>query len=125
PTSDEMNVPGIAGGRMNTFHGGAIYWSAATGAHVVYGGIGAEYNATAGETDYFGKNVQTILGLPTSDEINVPGYAGARMITFQGGTIYWSSATGAHAVYGSIADFYNSLGGAGWSGLGLPISEEA
>ena len=30
---------------MNTFQGGAIYWSPTTGAHVVYGAIGAEYAA--------------------------------------------------------------------------------
>ena len=40
-----MNVPGVAGGRMNTFAGGAaIYWSQATGAHVIYGAIATEYN---------------------------------------------------------------------------------
>jgi uncharacterized protein with LGFP repeats len=123
PTSDEMDVPGIAGGRMNTFQGGAIYWSPATGAHTVYGATGAEYNATAGETDYFGVNVQSILGLPTSDEINVPNYAGGRMIKFQGGQIYWSASTGAHVVYGAINAFYSSIGGPR-GGLGLPTADE-
>jgi uncharacterized protein with LGFP repeats len=123
PTNDETDVPGIAGGRMNTFQGGTIYWSASTGAHVVYGGIGAEYNTTASETDYFGVNVQHILGLPTSDETNVPFYAGARMNTFQGGKIYWSASTGAHVVYGGINALYSSFGGPR-SGLGLPTTDE-
>jgi uncharacterized protein with LGFP repeats len=123
PTGDEMDVPGVAGGRMNTFQHGAIYFSAATGAHVLIGGIKDEYNATAGETDYFGNNVQTDLGLPTSDEINVPNYAGGRMVKFQGGEIYWSASTGAHAVYGAINALYSSIGGPR-GGLGLPTSDE-
>jgi hypothetical protein len=181
PTSDEMDVPGVPGARMNTFQGGAIYWSpstgahavygdigakynslggpaayglpiseeqgipdgqlipdvrvsyfqnggailwsAATGAHTVYGAIGAEYAATAGETDYFGTVVRTLLGAPTSDEMDVPGVPGARMNTFQGGTIYWSPSTGAHVVYGGIGALYNSMGGP-TSYLGLPTSDE-
>jgi uncharacterized protein with LGFP repeats len=123
PTSDEMNVPWLAGARMNTFQGGAIYWSPGTGAHVVYGGIGGEYAATASETDYYGTDVQRILGLPTSDEMNVPGIAGARMNTFQGGAIYWSPGTGAHVVYGAIGALYQNMGGP-TSYLGLPTSDE-
>jgi uncharacterized protein with LGFP repeats len=178
PTSDEMNVPGVPGARMNTFQGGAIYWSPSTGAHVVYGAIYSKYNSLGGpaayglpvidevnaavlpgvrvsnfqggrsiywssatgahavygaigsefifvssEKDFYGRNVMTLLGAPTSDEMNVPGVPGARMNTFQGGTIYWSPSTGAHVVYGAIAAKYNSIGGAA-SSLGLPISDE-
>jgi uncharacterized protein with LGFP repeats len=123
PTSDEMNVPGISGARMNTFQGGSIDWSLSTGAHDLYGQIWGEYLATASEKDYYGTNVQQILGLPTSDETNVPGVTGARMETFQGGSVYWSSPTGAHAVYGAIGGRYNSGGGAGV--LGLPTADEA
>ena len=182
PTSDEMNVPGVAGARMNTFQGGAIYWSpssgahvvyggigakhnalggpagyglpitdeanvpgvpgvrvsyfknsgpytaaifwsAATGAHTVYGAIGAEYAATANETGYYGTVIQTALGAPTSDEMDVPGVAGARMNTFQGGVIYWSAATGGHVVSGGIGALYSTMGGP-TSYLGLPTSDE-
>ncbi len=123
PTYDEMNVTGVAGARMTTFQHGIIYWSSATGAHVVYGAIGAEYAATGDETDYFGNDVKQILGLPTSDEMNVPGVAGARMNTFQRGTIYWSPATGAHVVYGAIGAEYQGMGGP-TSYLGLPTSDE-
>ncbi len=131
PTSDEMNVLGVSGARMNTFQGGTIYWSASTGAHVVYGAIGAEYAATAHETDAYGRNVQTLLGLPTSDEMNVPGVSGTRMNTFQGGTIYWSASTGAHVVYGAIGAEYAALahetdyyGRNVQTLLGLPTSDE-
>jgi uncharacterized protein with LGFP repeats len=178
PTSDEMNVPGVAGARVESFQGGAIYWSPSTGAHVVYGAIGAKFNAvggaaayglpvsdeanasflpgtrvsyfqggraiywsaatgahlvygaieakyldTANERDYYGQNVKTLLGAPTSDEMNVPGVPGARMNTFQHGVIYWSPATGAHVVYGGIGAKYQSIGGPA-SFLGLPTSDE-
>jgi hypothetical protein len=124
PTSDEAWVAGVPGVRVTDFQNGAdLYWSAATGAHAVYGAIGAEYTATAHETDAYGTGVQRILGAPTSDEMNVPGVAGARMNTFQGGAIYWSPGTGAHVVYGGIGAKYNSLGGP--AGYGLPVSDEA
>ena len=124
PTSDEANLAGVPGVRVTRFQNGAsLYWSAATGAHAVYGAIGAEYNATAFETDAYGNDVQKLLGAPTSDEMNVPGVPGARMNTFQGGAIYWSPSTGAHVVYGGIGAKYNSLGGP--AGYGLPTSDEA
>jgi uncharacterized protein with LGFP repeats len=124
PVSDEANVTFVSGARVSFFQGGrAIYWSQTTGAHLVYGAIEAKYLATANERDYYGQNVKTLLGAPTSDEMNVPGVPGARMNTFQGGTIYWSSATGAHVVYGGIGAKYESIGGPA-SFLGLPTSDE-
>ena len=123
PTSDVMSVSGVSGALMSTFQNGAIYWSPSTGAHDVYGAIGAEYAATANETDSTGGIVQLYIGLPTSDEMNVPGVSGARMNTFQSGAIYWSPSTGAHVVYGAIGAEYASLGGP-TSALGLPTSDE-
>ena len=117
----EMNTP-QPGGTYEQFQYGNIYYSAATGAHVVSGAILAEYNALAGETDSNGHNVQNDVGLPTSDQI-IPGIATARENAFQGGEIYWSAATGAHVVYGAINGHYNSIGGAD-SYLGLPTSDE-
>jgi hypothetical protein len=120
PTSDEAGLPGVAGVRVSYFQNGrAIYWSQATGARAVYGGIQSDYNQTASETDFNGNNVRAILGAPTSDEIDTPAYD---YTTFQGGTIYWSQATGAHVVYGAIAADYNGLGGPGGT-LGLPTSD--
>jgi hypothetical protein len=122
PTTDQVNDPYVLGACMTTFQGGKIYWSPWTGAHDVYGLIGAEYAATAFQKDAGGRVVQTVLGLPTSDEMNVPGVAGGRMNTFQGGAIYWSPTTGAHDVYGLIGAKYNSMGGA--KVLGLPTTDE-
>jgi uncharacterized protein with LGFP repeats len=178
PTSDEMDVPGVTGARMNTFQGGNVYWSPGTGAHVVYGAIGAKYNDLGGpaayglpitdeadvpsvagarvsyfqgnrgifwlpstgphtvygligaeyatlayQTDYYGTNVQQIVGSPTSDEMDVYGVPGARMNTLESGNIYWSPSTGAHVVYGAIGALYQSMGGP-LSFLGLPTTDE-
>jgi uncharacterized protein with LGFP repeats len=123
PTTDEAGVPDLPGVRVNDFQNGRyIYWSAATGAHTVYGLIGQEYNHTAIATDAYGNIVQKLLGAPTSDEMNVAGVPGARMNTFHGGAIYWSPSTGAHVVYGAIGAKYSSLGGP--AAYGLPISDE-
>jgi uncharacterized protein with LGFP repeats len=123
PTSEEQNVPAVPGERVQYFQGGrAIYWSQSTGAHLVYGGIGIEYTATANERDYYGQNVQTVLGAPTSDETSTGTVVG-RVNTFQGGAIYWGGGGGGHAVYGGILAKYKSLGGPK-SFLGLPTSEE-
>jgi uncharacterized protein with LGFP repeats len=41
---------------------------------------------------------------------------------FQGGTIYWTPTTGAHAVSGAIAAAWSDAGGTGGS-LGYPTGE--
>ena len=124
-TTDEVAA---YGGRVSYFQGGEVDWSAATGAHVIYGAIDGELNATIGTTDAFGTSVRTILGLPTSDE---GATTGGRVVHFQGGDIDWSAATGAHAVYGAILGELNATAGetdlTGHSVrtiLGLPISDE-
>jgi uncharacterized protein with LGFP repeats len=99
PTSDEMDVPGVGGARMNGFQGGNIYWSADTGAHVVYGGIGARYDQLGGPAGY--------LGLPVSDEQGIAGgaediygnvFPDKRVSYFQNGQILWTAAGGAYDV---------------------------
>jgi hypothetical protein len=119
--SMEMTTP-YGGGIYQKFQNGAIYWSVNTGVHYLEGPIWTEYQATANERGYYGKVVQQILGQPTSDETNVPGVSGARMNTFQGGTIYWSQPTSAAAVYDAIGAKYKSIGGA--AVCGLPLGDE-
>jgi len=60
------------------------------------------------------------LGYPTSDEIRLPGGA---VHFFQGGSVYWSPATGARAVWGDILKAYGVLK---WETgrLGYPTSSE-
>jgi len=111
PTSDETAAAGAAG-RFNTFTGGTMYWSLATGAHEVHGLILAHYLQLGGPAG--------LLRFPTSDETAV---AGGRSNTFTGATMYWSGATGAHEVHGLILARYLALGGpAGF--LRLPTSDE-
>ncbi len=102
----------VAGGRMQTFHGGTIYWIPATGAHAVHGLILARYQALGGPS--------SLAGFPTSDEQAV---VGGRASTFTGAAIYWSPGTGAHEVHGLIRSHYLALGGPG-SFAGLPTSDE-
>jgi len=109
PTAPETAV---AGGRMQTFHGGTIYFSPATGAHAVHGLILARYQALGGPASQ--------AGFPTSDEQTVTG---GRASTFTGATIYWSSGTGAREVHGAIRSAYLAYGGPG-SPLALPTSDE-
>jgi hypothetical protein len=124
-TSNIEAVPGVANADMQTYNdNGVIYWSQSTGAHLVMGGIGQEYAWLAHETDAYGNNVQLLLGLPTSDEGNLSGVAGARTNNFQHGSIDWSASTGAHLLYGAIGGMYVNQGGpTGW--LGLPTSDES
>jgi len=49
------------------------------------------------------------LGAPTIPETTAPDGAG-RYRHYQGGSIYWSSATGAHEVHGDIRGKWASLG---------------
>ena len=67
-------------------------------------------------------NQKYFLGAPTSDEFKTPNKNGAGQ-HFEGGSIYWSPATGAHEVHGSIKDKWASLG---WenSFLGFPVTDE-
>ena len=113
PVTDERGTPD-GRGRYNLFQNGAVYWTPSTGAHSVLGRIWDEYGAIGWET--------SILGFPTTDELATPNGIG-RYGHFQGGSIYWSPATGAHAVYGAIRDTWAAMG---WetSSLGFPVTDE-
>ena len=107
PTTPEYDV---AGGRARHYEHGRIYWAAATGAKLVRGAILTKYAAIGGPARF---------GFPTTDEIAVTG---GRASYFQTGRVYWSSATGAHAMWGSILTKYLAVGGP--SGYGLPLNDE-
>ena len=104
----------IAGGRAQDYTGGTIYWSAGTGAHEVHGAIRGRYLALGGPGGF--------LGFPLTDETATPGAAG-RYNDFAGGSLYWSTGTGAHEVHGAIRGRYLAFGGpAGF--LGFPVTDE-
>ena len=67
-----------------------------------------------------GGTTDSYLGAPTGPEVPI---AGGLEQTYQGGTIYYSAATGAHAVHGVILDKYLSMGGPAGA-LGFPTSDE-
>jgi subtilisin family serine protease len=113
PTTDE--VRGLRdGGAYQSFQGGTVYWSPATGAHVNAGAIRAAYALQGWENGY--------LGYPTTDEVRGLRDGGAYQ-SFQGGTIYWSPATAAHVNAGAIRAAYAAQG---WENgyLGYPTTDE-
>ena len=83
PTSDERVTPN-GRGRYGLFQGGAVYWSAGTGAWFVRGALRDRFRQLGGP--------QGELGFPVSDEFAVPG--GMRS-NFQKGALLWNARTGA------------------------------
>ncbi len=67
-------------------------------------------------------NPQLFIGSPISDEFKTPQKNGAGQ-HFEGGSIYYSTKTGAHEVHGNIRDKWKALG---WenSFLGFPTTDE-
>ena len=113
PLTDETRTPdGV--GRYNHFQGGSIYWTPGTGAHEVHGAIRGKWSGLGWERSF--------LGYPLTDETTTPDGVG-RYNHFQGGSVYWTPATGAHEVHGAIRGKWSSLG---WerSFLGYPLTDE-
>ncbi|MDF9749051.1 hypothetical protein [Arthrobacter sp. ES3-54] len=110
PTSNEYS--GHAD-RVQNFRYGLIYWSRATGAHSVRGGILGEYRSQGSDA---GK-----LGLPITEEKRTVG--GGVYQQFKGGIIYWTPATGAHATLGAIRSAYAQYGAERYV-MGFPTSSE-
>ncbi|MGI5951050.1 MAG: hypothetical protein ACOX61_04290, partial [Brooklawnia sp.] len=108
-TGDPVEISG--GGMEQTFTNATVYWSSATGAHSVHGGIGGVFTAHGGH--------EGPLGLPTSEEYAVTG--GVQQ-DYQGGSVLLSSSTGAHPVWGAIGTLWVNQGGPDY--LGLPTSDE-
>ncbi|HLM06956.1 MAG TPA: hypothetical protein VK402_17380 [Blastococcus sp.] len=113
PVTNENGTPN-GRGRYNHFQGGSVYWSPATGAQEVHGAIRATWASLGWEAGP--------LGFPVTSETRTPDGAG-RFNHFQGGSIYWSPATGAHEVRGAIRAAWASLGSED-SLLGYPVSDE-
>ena len=86
----------------------------AGGSGIARGAIGVTYRALGG--------CGSVLGAPKTDELSTPDGIG-RYNVFEHGSIYWTAATAAHEVLGTIRDKYASTG---WEAgpLGYPISGE-
>jgi uncharacterized protein with LGFP repeats len=112
PTGPETAVgPGAVRSR---FTSGDIYWSAATGAHSLRGGIRAAWEARGGVAG---------MGLPVTEELPVAG-GGARSDFSSGASLVWGPQTGAYIVYPGILDAW-TRSGAGVGPLGFPTADEA
>lgn len=109
PTGDERQV---GDGSMVTMSGATLYRSSANGVHEVHGSILAKYDALGGPPR---------LGMPTTDEM-VGDVSSVRKSAFTRGAIYWSSATGAHALWGPVRTKYHTLGSES-SPLGMPTTD--
>ncbi len=111
PTSNETALPN--GGVTQKFSGGTFYYSPASGAFSVHGGIGAIFDRNGG--------VNGLLGFPSSPEVPTAGNGVVQHFT--GGAVYWSPTTGSHPVFGAIGGLYRA-NGAEWGRYGLPTSDE-
>ncbi|MFF5991312.1 N-acetylmuramoyl-L-alanine amidase [Prauserella flavalba] len=113
PTTDERGTPD-GRGRYNHFQNGSIYWTSSTGAQAIYGAIKSKWGQLGWE--------RGPLGYPKTSEQQTPDGRG-RYNHFEGGSIYWTSATGAHEIRGAIKTKWAQLG---WerSFLGYPTSDE-
>ena len=112
PTTAILPTP-VKSGYYQHFQGGSVYFSPATGSHIVRGLIRDRWASTGWEN--------SPLGFPVNDETPLRGGA---FNHFQGGSIYWSAAAGAHVVKGLIRDKWGSVG---WESgfLGYPTTGEA
>lgn len=101
--------------RFRTYTAGRMYWTPATAAREVHGSILVKYLALGGHVAF---------GAPRTDELVTAGGAGRYSdFALLGASIYWSSGTGAQAVYGDIGALWKSLG-AELGPHGFPRSDE-
>ena len=114
PTTSQL-VTRNGTGRYQTFQGGSLFWSSTTGPRWMRGDIREKYLAMGNDASY--------LRSPTTDQRVTSSGAGRHQTFFQGGSIYWSSATGAHPVRGAIRTKWATLG---WerSWLGYPTGDD-
>ncbi|MFN2555276.1 MAG: PQQ-dependent sugar dehydrogenase [Nitriliruptorales bacterium] len=101
--------------RWRDFQAGRAYWSPSTDVREVHGAIAGTYQRLGAHVAY---------GVPATDETPTPDGAG-RFNHFTGGrSIYWTSTTGAHAIWGAIRDRWKATG---WETgpLGYPTTDES
>jgi uncharacterized protein with LGFP repeats len=111
PTSDWICGMKEAGCGQH-FQGGSIYSTPGTGTHAVSGAYRNTWIAQGWEAGP--------LGYPTGGEVCGLPVGGCRQ-DFQGGSVYYTWSTGAHAVAGAVATAWTAAGGPG-GGLGYPIT---
>ncbi|NAZ81298.1 S8 family serine peptidase [Kineococcus sp. R8] len=110
PSSEEIGTRG--GGAVQRFTGGLVYRTPATGTRALRGAILDRYARTGWENGF--------LGYPATSETPL---AGGAFAVFEGGSVYWSPATGPQVVRGALRDAWAATG---WERgrLGYPREEE-
>lgn len=120
PTTDETTAPdGV--GKYNHFIGtpgtmtASVYFSPATGAHAIQGAIWQKWTDQGRE--------RGPLGYPATDELTTPDGIGRYNHFSKAGSIYWTPANAAHAVWGAIRSTWQATG---WETgpMGYPITDE-
>ena len=94
---------GRRGGALQDYAGGAIYYSADSGAKIMYGEILKKYRALGGPAE---------LGFPTNDETDVADGVG-KFSNFSepgGAAIYWNPDSGAWLLKGKVLDAWRESG---------------
>ncbi|WP_370629220.1 hypothetical protein [Paenarthrobacter nitroguajacolicus] len=112
PASDEIRM--TRGALGQAYQNGSIYWGGSTGVHISMGAIRAAWGAAGYERGY--------LGYPTTDEISGMAKGGIGQ-AYEGGSIYFTPATGAHVSTGLIRRKWASLGYEAGI-LGYPVTDE-
>ena len=103
---------------MQTFEGGKIFYSPATGANVMTGQVLAKYESVGGPGGD--------LGFPTSSEADAGLAPMSRIGTFAAAdqpVIFWTPDFGAVIVRGAMNAAWTKLGGAGGE-LGAPTADQ-
>ena len=113
PLADERSVPNAT--RVDFSRGYAALWSSATRGQYTNGAIRVYWDSK-GATG-------SRLKLPQAPMVASP--LGGYVQQFQGGWVYWSSASGSHATYDRIATAYRAVAVGGPSSrLGYPTADE-
>lgn len=99
-------------GYCQKFHHGSIYWTAASGAFEIHGGVESKYNRMGDEASY--------LEFPISDTMTLP--FGCSYANFMGGAIYFNPLFSGHALYGPILEKWREMG-AEMSAIGYPTGD--
>ena len=113
PTSRETCGLRSAGCKQ-TYQRGVISWSPATGAHISRGGMLSAWAARGAQDG--------VLGYPLENEVCGQPNGGC-VQKYQGGSTYWSPATGGHSTNGDIGARYRNQG-AHTGYLGYPLETE-
>ncbi len=114
PKSNEVKVT-APDGVYQDFEKGRVFWSKATGAHTVVGGIRTSYNAAG---------AQKKLGFPTADEFKLKYRSGAYAQQFQRGLVTWkSTAPKSGVLVGAMQTKWKTMG---WERgpIGMPTNAE-